>query len=452
MGGDAGGLLAGRYRLVEVLGRGGMGVVWRAHDARLDREVAVKELLLPGHLTGPERESWIARLDREARAAARLKHPGIVTVHDWVMSEDGQPWIVMELVRGGSLAALLASQGRLPVWQVARIGLQVLDALQAAHRAGITHRDIKPANILLEHDRAVLTDFGIAALDGDTALTATGAIMGTPAFMAPEQVRGLPATSASDLWALGATLYAAVQGNSPFNGTHPAAVLVAVATEDPLPATHAGPLGPVLADLLQKDPARRLTHDHLRTLLTGLASAVPSTTRPDGQPFAAAPPADAPAPATAPRRRPRRTALITAAVLVLVAAVSLGGYLLYSHGGAEEESAAYRANLTLSQRFGQPDGFSRQPNTRLDGDRIRLTYAAPATCDPCHPQTRAAIDWLKQQPGIAAVQPPVRGYDLQNCHQAGDCSLAIMSSGTPPVSNGQWYVTDGRLLFQIDIG
>ncbi len=187
-----------------------------------------------------ERQNWIARLDREARAAARLKHPGIITVHDRITGPDGRPWIVMELVDGGSLADLVEARGALPPQQVADIGRQVAAALAAAHRLGITHRDIKPANILIEEDRVILTDFGIAALEGDATLTATGMIMGTPAFMAPEQIRGLPATAESDLWSLGATLYAAVEGHAPFSGTAPSAVLVAVATEEPTPAVRAG--------------------------------------------------------------------------------------------------------------------------------------------------------------------------------------------------------------------
>ncbi|MFD0851474.1 serine/threonine-protein kinase, partial [Actinomadura adrarensis] len=170
-----------------------MGVVWRAHDIGLDREVAVKELRLPDHLDEEERRIRYARMEREAKAAARLRHPGIVTVYDRVIGDDGRPWIVMELVQGASLAELLRDDedGRLPVSRVARIGLRMVDALAAAHELGVVHRDIKPANVLLEgDDRVVLTDFGIAALDGDATLTRSGTILGTPAFMSPEQVRG----------------------------------------------------------------------------------------------------------------------------------------------------------------------------------------------------------------------------------------------------------------------
>ncbi|MFI6055780.1 serine/threonine-protein kinase [Streptomyces violascens] len=328
---DHGQLLAGRYRLSRLLGQGGMGAVWHAHDEQLGRDVAVKELRLPEHLGELERQNWIARLDREARAAARLKHPGIITVHDRISGADGRPWIVMELVDGGSLADLIEAHGALTPGRAADVGRQVAAALAAAHRVGITHRDIKPANILLEGDRVVLTDFGIAALEGDATLTATGMIMGTPAFMAPEQVRGLPATAASDLWSLGATLYAAVEGRAPFAGTAPSAVLVAVATEPPIPAVRAGVLGPVLDGLLHKDPAARLTMDQLQAQLNGVAAPTPAK----ADPVAFVPPtmpAWSPAvrqaaaePAVVPRRAPRQrfSGWVKLGAMVLVIALAL---------------------------------------------------------------------------------------------------------------------------------
>uniref|UniRef100_UPI0021CC9DE3 serine/threonine-protein kinase n=1 Tax=Streptomyces sp. WAC05950 TaxID=2487419 RepID=UPI0021CC9DE3 len=162
----------------------------------------------------------------------------------------------MELVHGRSLEDLIKDTGPLPPARVAGIGLQVLDALRAVHATGVTHRDIKPANVLLEGDRVVLTDFGIAAVEGEPGLTRSGALMGTPVYMAPEQVRGLPATAESDLWSLGATLFTAVEGHPPFGGSGSWAVFVAVATEEPAPAVRAGELGPVLTGLLRQDPAR----------------------------------------------------------------------------------------------------------------------------------------------------------------------------------------------------
>jgi tRNA A-37 threonylcarbamoyl transferase component Bud32 len=451
-------MLAGRYRLTGILGQGGMGAVWRAHDEQLGRDVAVKELRMPEHLTVPERANWIARLDREARAAARLKHPGIVTLHDRVTGEDGRPWIVMELVHGGSLGDLIKSTGPLPYEQVARIGLQVLAALYTAHQAGITHRDIKPANILLERDRVVLTDFGIAALDGDATLTASGMLMGTPAYMAPEQVRGLPATAESDLWSLGATLYAAVEGHPPFAGANPGAVLVSVATEDPAPALRAGPLEPVLSGLLRKEPAERLTVDQLHTMLTHLAS---GRHAPPGQPAQPAPaaapvhgaPMAAAAPPTPRRRGPAWAVLVIAVVLALVTGAAVGGYLLYERGHRDATASTYQANLRVAQELGEPPGFSRKSTTRLRDGKVRLIYTAPANCSAgCRTQLQALIEWLTENPGVAAVIPPKTGYTIEGCHKPEDCLVGVTAYRQPAVINGQWYAQDGQIFFQIDVG
>ncbi|MFH8371508.1 serine/threonine-protein kinase [Streptomyces sp. NPDC018031] len=493
-------VLAGRYRLTGALGRGGMGAVWRAHDEHLGREVAVKELQLPERLTGAERANWVARLNREARAAARLKHPGIVTVHDRITDEDGRPWIVMELVHGRSLDDLIRSEGRLSPGRAAGIGRQVLAALRFAHQAGVTHRDIKPANILLEQDRVVLTDFGIAALDGDATLTATGILMGTPAFMAPEQVRGLPATAASDLWALGATLYAAVEGRPPFDATAPSAVLVAVATEEPAPARHAGGLGPALDGLLRKNPADRLTHDQLADLLawcgdgrpagaggSGPAPSAPTAPAPAGTAPAAPTPAGTPGtaptvtvrpagppgrdaalgstpagppptptvldPAPAPPGRARNR-LITGIGAALLAGVAVTGYLLYEQHGGSADDATYQVNLRSAREMGAPVGFTRESEERTDGGRARLTYAAPTDdCDAgCRSQTGEVVQWLSQQPGVAAVRPPESGFDVGTCDGPGRCRLAITPYRKPPLANAQWYTEDGRLLFQVDLG
>ncbi|GAA4619076.1 hypothetical protein GCM10023195_86120 [Actinoallomurus liliacearum] len=276
MRGEPGEILAGRYRILELIGRGGMGRVWRAYDAELDREVAVKELRLPDEIDDTERREWYARVAREARAAARLHHPGIVALHDRVIGDDGRPWLVMELVAGGSLDDVLRTGGPLPVRRVADIGRQMLDALAAAHAKGIVHRDVKPANVLLDGDRAVLTDFGIAVLEGDATLTKSGIQLGTPAYMSPEQVRGHAATPRSDLWALGATLYAAVEGRPPFQGPTHGAVFVAIATEDPPPPTRAGPLTDVLTGLLDKDPDARPTPESVRDLLIPQAAPPPA--------------------------------------------------------------------------------------------------------------------------------------------------------------------------------
>ncbi|MFB4311974.1 serine/threonine-protein kinase, partial [Actinomadura sp. GTD37] len=284
---DSEGVLAGRYRKLERIGQGGMGAVWRAYDTDLEREVAIKELRVPEQVTEQERRVWYARMGREARAAARLKHPGIVTVYDRVMGEDGRPWIVMELIHGQSLEHLLAERKALPDQQVAAIGLAVLEALSAAHEQRVVHRDVKPANVLLEGDRIVLTDFGIAAVEGDATLTRPGAVLGTPTYMSPEQVAGRAVTPASDLWSLAATLYAAVEGRPPFTAPTHGALFIAIATQDTAPPECGGPLAQVLNGLLRKEPADRLSVPQVRDLLTTVTGPVtkPSTQagRPAGQ-------------------------------------------------------------------------------------------------------------------------------------------------------------------------
>ncbi|MFE3630647.1 bifunctional serine/threonine-protein kinase/ABC transporter substrate-binding protein [Streptomyces goshikiensis] len=251
-------LIAGRYQLVERIGQGGMGRVWRGLDQQLfGREVAVKEILFPPGLEEGDRVTLFRRFTGEARAAVTLSHPGIITVHD-IVEHNGAPVIVMEFIRGQSLAAAIREQGRLPVRRVAEIGSAMLEALAEAHEARIVHRDIKPDNVLLSKDRVVLTDFGIAHLaDVTTKLSHSGMVIGTPQYMPPEQLEGKRPTPANDLWALGATLYHAVEGRPPFDAEGLHALAIAVFTRPHRPPTQAGPLAPVLDALLTKDPARR---------------------------------------------------------------------------------------------------------------------------------------------------------------------------------------------------
>ncbi|MBN6054397.1 protein kinase [Nonomuraea sp. RK-328] len=251
-------LIGRRYRLMAPVGRGGMGMVWQAHDVLLDRDVAVKELILPFGLDHAGKQAAYRRMLREARSAGRLTHPGIVTVHD-VVEEDGRPWIVMELIRAWSLEQAVRQSGPLPAAQAAEIGIRVLDALRHAHAAGILHRDVKPGNVLLTADRVVLTDFGIAAIEGDVTITQTGLLMGSPAYVPPERLSGQPITAAADLWSFGATLYAAVEGRPPYEGPDAIAVLGAVLTQDPVHPQRAGALLPVIEGLLRKNPVERLT-------------------------------------------------------------------------------------------------------------------------------------------------------------------------------------------------
>ncbi|WJV51286.1 serine/threonine-protein kinase [Streptomyces flavofungini] len=250
-------LLAGRYRLGESIGSGGMGRVWSARDEVLHRAVAVKELTAAQWVQEADREVLLTRTQTEARAQAQINHSAVVTVHD-VLEYDDRPWIVMELVEGHSLADAVRDRGRIEPREAARIGLWVLRALRAAHGAGVLHRDIKPGNVLLSDDgRVLLTDFGIASIEGDSTITRTGEVVGSVDYLAPERVSGANPGPAADLWALGATLYTAVEGNSPFRRTSPLGTMQAVVTEEPEPARYAGPLGPVISALLAKDPDAR---------------------------------------------------------------------------------------------------------------------------------------------------------------------------------------------------
>jgi eukaryotic-like serine/threonine-protein kinase len=269
----AGRRVANRYELEEELGHGGMGVVWRATDTLLSRQVALKEVDLPRGVDAAEREGMRARVSREARAAARLSHPGVVTVYD-IAHDGGQDFIVMELVSAPTLEELVRAEGPLAPERAARLGLGLLDALEAAHRAGIVHRDLKPRNVMVRPDGAPkLADFGIASVQGDPRLTATGLVVGSPAYMAPEQVEAQPVSPATDLWALGATLWFAVEGQPPFGGGE-YQTLSAIVNGQPRRPERLGPLTPVLARLLIKDPAARATPAELRPLLRQVAAGV----------------------------------------------------------------------------------------------------------------------------------------------------------------------------------
>jgi eukaryotic-like serine/threonine-protein kinase len=300
-------VVADRYLLQARLGQGGMGVVWHAHDTVLGRAVAVKEVVLPPTLPEAERRAAEARVMRGARAAARLNHPGAVTVYD-VVHDQGYTFVVMELVQAPTLADLIQAEGPLPPGRVAEIGGQLAGVLEAAHRAGIVHRDVKPGNVMVPEDGGVkLADFGIASLQGDPQLTATGLVVGSPAYMAPEQASGQPSGPPADMWALGATLFYAVEGAPPFDKGALIPTLAAVVNEDPRPMRRAGRLAPVIGTLLAKDPTARPSASKLRDWLSALvdrARPVPSPEVPPAQgPGGTVPlPPAAPAPSRQPSR------------------------------------------------------------------------------------------------------------------------------------------------------
>jgi serine/threonine protein kinase len=301
-----GALVAGRYLLGRQIGSGAMGIVWQAHDERLHRTVAVKQLLLQPGLSAAQAEEARRRCMREGRIAARLTHPNAITVYD-VAEHDGDPWLIMEYLPSKSLAAVLTEKGTLPPTEVARIGAQVASALVAAHAAGIVHRDIKPANVLLGEDGTVkITDFGISRATGDVTVTATGMLAGTPAYLAPEVAKGEDPKPAADVFSLGSTLYTAVEGHSPFGlSENTLALLYAVAAGKITPPRQAGPLTALLMQLLRVEPSERpsltVTRDGLLAVAEGrqptLSAAAAPTDRIAGNRLPARPAA----PATPPR-------------------------------------------------------------------------------------------------------------------------------------------------------
>jgi len=328
-------VLAGRYVLGELLGRGGMGVVWRAHDTLIERDVAIKELLLPDYLEADEVERRSARMRREVRAAGRVGHVNVVTVFDVVVEGD-RPWIVMALLPGRPLAAVIAD-GPIAPARAARIGRQMLAGLAAVHRAGIEHRDVKPANVMVDDgDTVVLTDFGIATHPDSPAVTETGATAGTPEYMAPERAVGQPSGPPADLWSLGVTLYEMTEGVSPFRRHNQLATLQAVAEGGYEPPRYAGALTDVVVGLLAYDPAARLTAAQAEPLLVaagvGDADDDPiappsSVVRPEVEPTEHPPTTDPPLLAPSAGRSPawrRRRGGVLAGALVAALVVATG--------------------------------------------------------------------------------------------------------------------------------
>jgi len=367
-------LVAGRYRLDSLLGRGGMGKVWKAHDEKLARRVAVKEVHWPAGIPADERAVLLERTMREARFTARLNHPGVVTIYD-VVSHDGRPFIVMELLDALSLGDAVAEHGSLPAARVAQIGLEILSALDAAHEEGVVHRDVKPNNVMLRGDgRVVLTDFGIASSDSDVNLTSTGLLVGSPSYMSPERLRGGGIAPPADMWSLGATLYAAANGTPPFRADNAMGTITAVLADPIPPPGVQGPLHDAIMGLLDKDPATRLTSAQARPLLQAAVhsaeSADPSSTmslvapepsrRSASQEFSAIGPSsentDADAHTgtgsdsdTEPARRRSRTPPVLAILAVLVLAGVLAGNALL--GGDDSEADPDTPDSTVPAPF-----------------------------------------------------------------------------------------------------
>ncbi|GAA3232467.1 serine/threonine-protein kinase [Actinocorallia longicatena] len=391
-------LLARRYRLDAQVGRGGMGTVWQAFDEVLGRDVAVKEVILPFGLSDEERDLQHRRTFREARTAARLAHPGVVTVYD-VVEEDDRPWIVMELIKAPSLDKVIKDGGTLTARRAARIGAQMLSALHAAHEAGVLHRDVKPSNVLLaEGDRAVLTDFGIAHATGDATLTATGLVMGSPAYIAPERARGRIAGPSSDLWSLGITLYAMCEGRSPYERSEPMASLLAIISEEPRVSEQAGPLNKVIAGLLRKEPDERMTVHEAGVLLDEIANgkggaATRPVPRPEPVVFEQPAPPVVPPPASprdgavrlgaatvASRARGGGPTLAIVAAIVLVTALVVGGiFWMQTRDGEPEDGAKPTTGTSQKPESGKPSSSPSASASKSSAPPSKSPSATPST-------------------------------------------------------------------------
>ncbi|MFC9844045.1 protein kinase [Streptomyces sp. NPDC060223] len=414
---DEGRLIAGRYRLAEQIGRGGMGTVWRAQDEVLSRDVALKRLHVQRHLTDDELATLYERTRREARSAARIAHPNVVVVHD-VVDDEGLPCIVMEYVPSTTLGELLKGGGTVPPGEAARIGLGMVAALRAAHAAGVLHRDVKPGNVLLgAGGRVVLTDFGIAMASGTSTLTKTGELVGSVDYIAPERMRGHRPGPAADLWALGATLFQAVEGRPPFRKDTAVETAYSVVADPLEPMKHAGPLEPLVEALLAKDPDARPSAEETEralravpvgdgeapTVFTPGAQAPPAPTRREPSPM--------PAPVPARSGRKRRAFGWSAAAVMVAAAVTAGGiYVVSRHGDGGAGGTAQTAGTTpattpatasapppvpagyhlvtektLGIAFPVPDGWTRGKATSEEANFADTTGLAGLTIDIVDP-------------------------------------------------------------------
>ncbi|SDG32185.1 Serine/threonine protein kinase [Sinosporangium album] len=386
---DGQNLIARRYRLLRKLGQGGMGAVWEGHDALLDRQVAIKEVLLPAGLSGVERERQLQRTSREARTAAKINHSGIVAIYD-VAEQDGRPWIIMELVKAPSLDRVVAETGSVPTWQTADIGRQVLSALMAAHAAGVLHRDVKPANILVTAEgRAVLTDFGIATVAGDSSLTQTGMLTGSPAFLAPERARGGETGPASDLWSLGATLYAAVIGRSPFERGETMATLSALLTEEPDFGRVPPALHPALKGMLERDPARRIGAEEADRLLAEVAA-------PEGERRSRGrSPGRGRGRRAAPKPGGGRLALIAASLVVLVGGGTTAILAMTSGADKQADASAKRPAAPSASPVAAGEQTSAAPATSAASPSV--SPSPSRTLSP-YKRYRSAAGWSVDAP------------------------------------------------------
>ncbi|MBG0856477.1 serine/threonine protein kinase [Streptomyces spinoverrucosus] len=446
-------VIAGRYRLLSPLGEGGMGTVWRARDEVLHREVAVKEVRALAGLPAADVERMYARLEREAWAAARVANRNVVTVYD-VATDEGRPWIVMELVRGVSLADSLDAEGPLPPQRAAHIGAEVLSALRAAHEAGVLHRDVKPANVLLSNDgRVVLTDFGIATVEGSSALTMTGEVVGSPEFLAPERALGRTPGPESDLWSLGVLLYAAVEGHSPFRHDTPISTLRAI-VDDELPQPHrAGPLTPVIEGLLRKDPVERLSpqraEQDLRLIGAGGTpradtapttpyAPYPPTIADHEQPRSPTPPHPVPAATTTttePHRDRRTLTVLIAGVAALALAV---GGLTYALLNNRDGGGTARSTETPATETAQTTETTPQEETTAPGGEGPTTPTPSETPTSTPPPQTVTVSLSGERTDYSGPCPPQSG-------QAPTFTATFTVGRLPAQVDYRWVTRDGEV-------
>ncbi|WP_329266441.1 serine/threonine-protein kinase [Streptomyces pseudovenezuelae] len=434
-------LLAGRYRLGGVLGRGGMGTVWRAEDETLGRTVAVKELRFPSSIDEDEKRRLITRTLREAKAIARIRNTSAVTVYD-VVDEDDRPWIVMELVEGKSLAEVIREDGLLEPKRAAEVGLAILDVLRSAHREGILHRDVKPSNVLISEDgRVVLTDFGIAQVEGDPSITSTGMLVGAPSYISPERARGHKPGPAADMWSLGGLLYAAVEGAPPYDKGSAIATLTAVMTEPLEEPKNAGPLRDVIYGLLTKDPAQRLDDSRARAMLTAVIHA------PEPKPAEPEPEADAtrvvPLPAQPQERaggERLRGALRSMRKAAGAAATSAAASRAKSGSGtADSGTGTGGSGSTGSGAAGS--GTAGSGGGKVPAQASGAAPAAPASSAAS--ATRPASTSPASPVSPASSASPAKGAASVPA-SSGAASAATSASATTSASGGAAGVRDGK--------
>ncbi|MGW7540719.1 serine/threonine-protein kinase [Streptomyces sp. NPDC054770] len=416
--GDAVRLIAGRYRLEARLGRGGMGVVWRATDQLLGRQVAVKELTVDDSRSDDDARLRRERTLREAQAVAQLHHPHIIVVHD-VVEDGGRPYIVMELIEGGSLADRISRSGPVDVGEAARIGIALLSAVRAAHGAGVLHRDIKPANVLVEAatGRVVLTDFGIAQVAGATTLTETGSFVGSPEYTAPERMSGSRSGPAADLWSLGALLCAALSGESPFRRDSLGGILHAVVSDEIRPPAQAEPLLPVVRGLLERDPERRLGAAEAELMLRGFLETGTVADAATAQDAGAAsytptqrdvpwPPAPAPEPAAPPRPTSTRGVLVAALLVAAMAGAGVSAATLLFNGGGSGTAPGPGGTTAVSASRPATATATRSPSTALPSSTARPSSSTAPPPPTAHSSTAPSGYRFARDPAGFALAVP----------------------------------------------